>query len=84
MNHRAETAARAYFLDDKINTCFRMGAELRSIMEETHTESQETVWEDATDTWDNTNGKGCRKYLKKASIAIIKTYHLKKALKYHN
>ena len=37
MNHRAETAARSYFLDDKIATCFRMGTELKTILEESET-----------------------------------------------
>ena len=84
MNHRAETAARAYFLDDKINTCFRIGEELRSIMEETHTARMETVLEEPTDISDITNGKGCQQNLKKASIRIIKTYHLNKSLKYYS
>lgn len=34
MNHTADTAGRFYFLYDKINTCYRMGAVLPGILEE--------------------------------------------------
>ena len=69
MNHKTETAARSYFLDDKITTCFRMGAKLKTILEESDT--PEVTSDRAPTSQQNQRGKGRWDLTNSNAIMII-------------